>query len=72
MHDGIDLVAGETRIELFGAVRVSLEEGTPPGVPAVAGDKAVEHHRVVTPGGEFLAAMGADVAGAAGDEDVHG
>ena len=71
MHDGIDLVAGETRVELLGAVRVALEEVAPPDVLAVAGDKAVEHHRMVAPGGEFLAAMSADVAGAAGDEDVH-
>ena len=48
-----------------------VDEIAPPHVLAVSLDEAVEHDRVVPAGGERLAAMGADVPGPAGDEDVH-
>ena len=71
MHDGIDPKARQTICKVPTVAGVALVKLAPAHVFPVAFNEAVEDHRAEAPRCELFAAMGADVAGAACDENIH-
>jgi hypothetical protein len=71
MHDGIDSKTRQAVGKVPTIAGAALVKLAPAHVFPVALNEAVEDHRAEAPRGELLAAVGADVAGAACDEDVQ-
>jgi len=70
MHDGIDPKALQAVRKLPTVAGAALVKLAPAHVFPVALNEAVEDNRVETPRRELLAAVGADVAGTARDENI--
>ena len=71
MNDGIDPIALKTGLQILRFVQVALKEISPFDEFLEAINKVVEGNRIESPAMQFLTAMGADIAGSAGNEYVH-
>lgn len=70
MHDRIDPLRREHRIERGRIADVALDQLSPANVPAMPEQQAVEHDAFMPRRRERLGAMAADIAGASGNQDT--
>ena len=70
MHDRVDPLRSEHRIERGGIADVSLDQLSPANMLTMAEQQAVEHYAFMPRHSERLGAMAADIAGASGDQDT--
>src|SRR5712691_5686915 len=69
MHHRGYAVRGQRRSEPGAVVEIALDKRAPTHGFAVAARQVVVYDRAITRGGQGLAGMAADIAGAASDED---
>ena len=72
VHHGVRLMLAEGGVQIFTGANVSAHQGPPLHGVLVAGGEIVEGDGDITARGERLADVGADIAGAADDQNFHG